>query len=423
MDQLFIEKLPGVVEPMLDSSTELEQLKHEASDAPVIQFVNLLLMRALQERASDIHIEPGEQSVTIRLRIDGQLRELAAPPKPMLQAITTRVKLLGNLNIAERRLPQDGRFKFKAFDKTVDVRLSSLPTVYGEKLVLRILDRGSLILDLSTLGFEPKMQENFRRALTLPHGLLILTGPTGSGKTTTLYAALNVIKTPTKNIVTIEDPVEYQLSKINQVHTRSEIGLSFAAGLRSILRQDPDIIMVGEIRDRETAEICIRAALTGHLVLSTLHTNDAVSAVSRMVDMGLEPYLLAATLTLVMAQRLVRRICVDCSAPWKPSPELLGRLQTLGHKGGEWNFRRGKGCARCGQTGYYGRVAIYEQFLVTDKVRTLIADNASLQQIKEQAREDGLQTLMEGTLNKVREGLTTLDEAFSICATQGDLFE
>ena len=426
MDHLFGEKEGGeesLPASLGELSGELEQLKHEASDAPVIQFVNLLLMRAIQERASDIHLEPGENSVTVRLRIDGQLREVSAPPKPMLQAITTRVKLLGNLNIAERRLPQDGRFKFKAFDKTIDVRLSSLPTVYGEKLVLRILDRGSLILDMCSLGFEPKMLENFRRALALPHGLVVLTGPTGSGKTTTLYAALNTIKTPTKNIVTIEDPVEYQLAKINQVHTRSEIGLTFATGLRCILRQDPDIIMVGEVRDRETAEICIRSSLTGHLVLSTLHTNDAISAVSRLIDMGIEPYLLSATLTLIMAQRLVRRICSDCSAPWQPPAELLTRLQTLNPSNASWQFRRGKGCPRCGQTGYLGRVAVYEQFLITDKVKELIAQNAGFQQIKEAAQKDGLQTLLEAAFNKVREGVTTLDEALSICSTQGDIFE
>ncbi len=435
MDHLFGEKEnEDAVQARIAANEltgEIEQLKHEASDAPVVQFVNLLLMRAIQERASDIHIEAGENCVTVRLRIDGQLREVSAPPKPMLQAITTRIKLMGDLNIAERRLPQDGRFKFKAFDKTIDVRLSSLPTVYGEKLVLRILDRGSLILDMPSLGFEPRILANFRRALELPHGLIILTGPTGSGKTTTLYAALNAIKTPTKNIVTIEDPVEYQLSKINQVHTRADIGLTFAAGLRSILRQDPDIIMVGEVRDRETAEICIRSSLTGHLVLSTLHTNDALSAISRLIDMGIEPYLLSATLTIVMAQRLVRRICAECSQPWEPPAELLSRLRTFngnGHSNGNggassWKFRRGKGCLRCGQTGYLGRIAVYEQFLITDKIQHLIAENAGLKKISEQARQDGYLSLLEAALNKVREGLTTLDEALSICSTQGDIFE
>lgn len=426
MDNLFEEKEEGeemaAAQPG-ERPDELEQLKHEASDAPVVQFVSLLLMRAIQERASDIHIEAGEDSVTVRLRIDGQLREVSAPPKLMLQAVTTRVKLLGNLNIAERRLPQDGRFKFKAFDKTIDVRLSCLPTVYGEKLVLRILDRGSLILDMSSLGFEPRLLENFRRALGLPHGLIILTGPTGSGKTTTLYAALNAMKTPTKNIVTIEDPVEYQLSKINQVHTRPDIGLTFAAGLRSILRQDPDIIMVGEVRDRETAEICIRSSLTGHLVLSTLHTNDAVSAISRLIDMGIEPYLLSATLTLVMAQRLVRRICAECSMPWEPSQELLSRLKSFDGSGASWKFRRGKGCARCGQTGYLGRIAVYEQFLITDRIKQLVAENAGLTRIGEQARQDGFESLLDAALSKVREGVTTLDEALSICSTQGDIFE
>ncbi len=407
-----------------ETSAESEQLKHEASDAPVVQFVNLLLMRAIQERASDIHVEPEERTVTIRLRVDGQLREVTAPPKHMFQAITTRIKLLGNLDITERRLPQDGRFKFRVFDKTIDVRLSCLPTVYGEKLVLRILDRGTLILDMQELGFEPAMLETFNRALQLPHGLVVLTGPTGSGKTTTLYAALQTIKTPTKNIVTIEDPVEYQLSKINQVHTKADIGLTFAAGLRSILRQDPDIIMVGEIRDRETAEICIRSALTGHLVLSTLHTNDAISALSRLTDMGVEPYLLTASLSLVMAQRLVRRICDDCAAPAEPPQELLKRLKkSPGGNGAAWTFRRGTGCTRCGQSGYFGRIAIYEQFVISDAVKALIGQGAPMQQIKQAAQQDGLQTLLQSALNKVRAGVTTLEEAFSVCATQSELFE
>ena len=404
-------------------NAQLDQLKHEASDAPVVQFVNLLLMRAVQERASDIHIEPEEYSITIRLRVDGQLREVTAPPKHMSQVITTRVKLLGNLDIAERRLPQDGRFKFKVFDKTIDVRMSCLPTVYGEKIVMRILDRGALILDMQSLGLEFSLLENFRRVLKLPHGLIILTGPTGSGKTTTLYAALNAIKTPTKNIVTIEDPVEYQLEKINQVQTKSEIGLTFAAGLRSILRQDPDVVMVGEIRDRETADICIRSSLTGHMVLSTLHTNDAVSAVSRLKDMGIEPYLLAATLNMVMAQRLVRRICQECSAPWQPPQDLIRRLELTKVKNDHWNFRRGRGCARCGDSGYLGRIAVYEQFLITEKMRGLIAEGAPLQQIQYQARQEGLKTLFESALTKVAEGITTLDEALSVCATQAETLE
>jgi type IV pilus assembly protein PilB len=378
-------------------------------------------MRAIQERASDIHVEAEERGVTIRYRVDGLLREVSAPPKSMLQPITTRIKLLGNLDIAERRLPQDGRFKFKVFDKTIDVRLSCLPTVYGEKLVLRILDRGALILDMTSLGFEPAMLERFREALSLPYGLILLTGPTGSGKTTTLYAALNTIRTPTKNIVTIEDPVEYQLPKINQVHTKADIGLTFAAGLRSILRQDPDIIMVGEMRDRETADICIRSALTGHLVLSTLHTNDSVSAVSRLTDMGIEPYLLSATLSLVMAQRLVRRVCEDCAQPWQPPADLLKRLQRLnGGESSSWKFQRGTGCRRCGNSGYFGRIAVYEQFVVTDAMKALIAEGARLHELIRAAKQEGLQTLLHSALNKVREGVTTLDEALSVCATQAD---
>jgi len=275
---------------------------------------------------------------------------------------------------------------------------------------------------MQELGFEPKMLETFNRTLQLPYGLVLLTGPTGSGKTTTLYAALSTIKTPTKNIVTIEDPVEYQLSKINQVHTKASIGLTFAAGLRSILRQDPDIIMVGEIRDRETAEICIRAALTGHLVLSTLHTNDSVSAINRLTDMGIEPYLLTASLTLVMAQRLVRRICEDCAAPWEPPKELTNRLHRLAQDGSAaWKFRRGKGCRRCGSSGYFGRIAVYEQFVISDTIKALVAEEAKLHQVRQAAQQEGLQTLLQSALNKVREGTTTLDEAFSVCATQPEL--
>ncbi len=415
------------LESPIDGGTQVDQLKHEASDAPVVQFVNLLLMRAIQERASDIHIEPEEQHVTVRLRVDGLLREVTAPPKQMCRAITTRIKLLGNLDIAERRLPQDGRFKFSVFDKTIDVRLSSLPTVHGEKLVLRILDRGTVILDLTALGFEPKMLSTFRSVLSLPYGLVILTGPTGSGKTTTLYAALNTIKTPTKNMVTVEDPVEYQIAGINQVHAKPGIGLTFAAGLRSILRQDPDIIMVGEIRDRETAEICIRSALTGHLVLSTLHTNDSISAISRLTDMGIEPYLLTASLSLVMAQRLVRHICEECSTPMEPPVELLHRLKALKlvqpHRTTPWDFRRGTGCRHCGQTGYFGRVALYEQFLITDKIKALIAEGAKLHEVRQAAARDGFQTLLQSGLTKARDGVTTLEEIFSVCATQAELLE
>ncbi len=408
----------------VEVSAQAEQLKLQASDAPVIQFVNLLLMRAIQERASDIHIEPEEQSAAVRLRVDGLLREVTAPSKNMLQPIVTRIKLLGNLDITERRLPQDGRFKFRVFDKTIDVRLSCLPTVYGEKLVLRILDRTNLILDLRALGFESKMLDVFNRILHLPHGLVILTGPTGSGKTTTLYAAINSIKTPTKNIVTIEDPVEYQLGKINQVHTKPGIGLTFAAGLRSILRQDPDIIMVGEIRDRETAEICIRSALTGHLVLSTLHTNDAVSAINRLVDMGIEPYLLTASLSLVMAQRLVRKVCTDCAYSRQPPQELFARVQKItGSSTSSRSFHVGKGCRRCGQSGYFGRIAIYEQFVITDTIKTLVAEGAKLHELRRAARRDGLQTLLQSALNKACEGVTTLDEAFSVCATQSEMLE
>ena len=412
------------------NSLGIEQLKLQASDAPVVQFVNLTLMRAVQERASDIHIEPEENSISVRFRIDGQLREMTSPPKAMFQAVATRLKLLSNLDIAERRLPQDGHFKFQVFDKQIDVRVSSLPTIYGEKIVLRILDRANLILNMEALGFEPLMHEVFRRTLILPHGLIILTGPTGSGKTTTLYAALNTIKllnkNTAKNIVTIEDPVEYQITKINQVHAKPEIGLTFAAGLRSILRQDPDIIMVGEIRDQETAEICIRAALTGHLVLSTLHTNDSISAVSRLTDMGIEPYLLASTLNLLMAQRLVRRVCPKCSEAWTPPQNILERVtRTVNGKGAlkPWKFQKGRGCIHCGHSGYSGRVAVYEQFVISDLIRQLITEKAPMSRILEAARKEGFQSLLQSALNKAADGSTTVEEAFSICSTQSEVLQ
>jgi type IV pilus assembly protein PilB len=427
----------GAAEPVAQEADEsednalgIDQLKLQASDAPVVQFVNLTLMRAVQERASDIHIEPEEYTISVRFRIDGQLREMTSPPKAMFQAVATRLKLLSNLDIAERRLPQDGHFKFHVFDKQIDVRVSSLPTIYGEKIVLRILDRSNLILDMGTLGFEPAMQDVFRRTLGLPYGLIILTGPTGSGKTTTLYAALNTVKSlnkeTAKNIVTIEDPVEYQISKINQVHAKPEIGLTFAAGLRSILRQDPDVIMVGEIRDQETAEICIRAALTGHLVLSTLHTNDSISAVTRLTDMGIEPFLLASTMNLIMAQRLVRRICPECSEEWVPPQNILERVTrtiTRTDDQGAWKFRRGRGCDHCGKSGYSGRVAVYEQFVVSDPIRRLITEKAPLNKLLEVARKEGFQSLLQSALNKAAEGLTTVEEAFSICSTQSEVLQ
>jgi type IV pilus assembly protein PilB len=422
MDHLIATEKGQTTCPISGSSID-EQLKFEATDAPVVQFVNLILMRAVQEQASDIHIEPEERGVTVRFRIDGQLRETSAPPKHMFQAITTRIKLLGNLDIAERRLPQDGRFKFQVFEKNIDVRVSCLPTLFGEKIVMRVLDHASLILDMKSLGFEDTMLDVFRRTLALPHGLVIITGPTGSGKTTTLYAALNSIKSAAKNIVTIEDPVEYQMPKVNQVSTKPDIGLTFAAGLRSILRQDPDIVMVGEIRDRETAEICIRAALTGHLVLSTLHTNESISAVSRLKDMGIEPYLLSATLNLIMAQRLVRKICEECTEKWQPSSEILDRLKKFGAREIEnWNFKRGRGCSKCGETGYKGRIAVYEQFVTSEKIKSLIAEGASFTQLEEAARKDGFQTLLQSALNKVKNGITTLDEVLSSCSTQGQNF-
>ncbi|NQT75971.1 MAG: type II secretion system ATPase GspE [Candidatus Omnitrophica bacterium] len=393
----------------------LDELIMRAEEAPIVKLVDLLLMQAIKDRVSDIHIEPFRNKINIRYRIDGVLYEIPPPARHLLPAIVSRVKILSNLDIAEKRLPQDGAFLVKVEKRGIDIRVSVVPTIYGEKVVMRILDKSATPLDLEQLGFEPQELENFRKAIVSPHGLILVTGPTGSGKTTTLYAALSEIKSPRKNICTVEDPVEYKLEGINQVQIKPAIGLTFAAALRSFLRQDPDIIMVGEVRDLETAQICIRSSLTGHLVLSTLHTNDAPSAISRIIDIGIEPYLISSSLILVGAQRLVRKLCPECKEAYEVPPKLVNDFKMK-----QELLYKPKGCDYCSHTGYRGRVAIYEIILVNDRLRELISKAAGLGEIKKAVRELELKTLMDSGIKKVEEGITSIEEVLSTTMVAGE---
>lgn len=394
----------------------IEVLRDQAQEAPAIRYVNNILWNAIQERASDIHIEPQEKELKVRVRIDGALREMASPPKKLQSGIISRIKILGSLDIAERRVPQDGRSKLKIFGRNVDIRISTLPTIYGEKVVLRVLDKESHSLNISDLGLEPNLQEKFKQALKEPHGMILVTGPTGSGKTSTLYSALNYVNTPEKNVITIEDPVEYRLKGINQIQAKPEVGLTFAAGLRSILRQDPDIIMVGEIRDVETSEIAIRAALTGHLVLSTLHTNDSIATIMRLVDMGIDRYLISSSILLIMAQRLVRRICFHCLTSYKLDQIMIDRLKNMKYDINieDLSLQRGEGCANCGGTGYWGRVAIFEFFYPDNTIRNLIMRGAGMEEIRSKTQELHMETLLTNGLKKAGEGITTIEEILKV---------
>ncbi len=393
---------------------ELDQLKDQANDAPVIRFVNLLLMGAIRDRASDIHFEPAEKYICIRYRIDGVLREVTPPPRSLYAAITTRLKILSELDISEHRRPQDGRFKFKVEDRVIDVRVSVLPVAHGEKVVLRILDRSALLVDMKDVGFDPPMLKEFKRVLQQPNGIILLTGPTGSGKTTTLYSAMSFIKSPELNIQTVEDPIEYLLDGINQTQVHQKIDLSFAHCLRSILRQDPDIIMIGEIRDLETAQIAIRSSLTGHLVLSSLHTNDAPSSFSRLRDIGMEPYLVAATVKLVIAQRLVRLICPRCKEPVKPSPEQVELVSVVYPDAKEWTYYAGKGCPDCRHTGFRGRTGVFEFLEASDVLREAVAAQESDIVLRRKALEGGMESLAHNGFRKVKEGLTTIEEVLHV---------
>jgi type IV pilus assembly protein PilB len=412
-------------EEMHDEDVFLEEIveadstgEAAANKAPVIRFVDLLMSQAVKSRASDIHIEPQETSTVVRMRIDGILRDMVPPAKKMQAAVIARIKIIAHMDIAERRLPQDGRFKMKISGRAIDVRVSTIPTIYGEKVVMRILDAAAVKHDLHQLGLEPKYLEELKDMLSQPHGIIIVTGPTGSGKSTSLYSALNYLKDPTKNITTVEDPVEYRLAGINQIQVKPEIELDFAKCLRAILRQDPDIVLIGEIRDKETVEIAIKASLTGHLVLSTFHTNDAPSAISRLLYMGIERYLLASALNLVVAQRLVRRICDHCKEPVTLNEETVERLRIDREKAKDAVFYQGRGCTACGGTGYLGRLPIFEFLVVDHDIKDGIITNNSEAQIREASRNKGYGGLLESGAGKVLQGLTTAEEVLRVSFTE-----
>ncbi len=405
----------------INDSTDLADLQKMAGETAVVQMVNLIFAQAVRDGTSDIHIEPYEREVKVRYRVDGMLRDVMTPPKRMHAAIVSRIKILGEMNIAERRLPQDGRIKIVIAGRAVDVRVSIVPTVFGERAVMRILDKGTAMLGLEELGLRADVLEKYRQMIRIPYGVILATGPTGSGKSTTLYASLQEIMSPSTNILTIEDPVEYQVQGISQIQVRSQIGLTFASGLRSIVRQDPDIIMVGEIRDHETAEIAIHAALTGHLVFSTLHTNDAPGAVTRLLDMGVEPYLVASSLIGAVAQRLVRRNCPNCSEPYLPDAESL---EGIGLSSEKWlgsgsttpPFRKGVGCDKCQQTGYKGRQGLYELFLIDDTIRKMTIARSSSSEMKDHAaRTQAMRSLVGDGALSVLAGKTTPDEVLRVC--------
>ena len=421
----------GAVEGMLQEITEgtlalPEDVKKQLvgdenvteSDAPIIKLVSLIIMEAFRSRASDIHLEPMPKKFRVRYRIDGVLHEVDSPPKRLQSAIISRVKIMANMSIAEKRVPQDGRIQINVMGRDLDLRVSSIPTNHGESIVMRILDKAGIALGLPQLGFFSDDQQIFERLITLSDGIILVTGPTGSGKTTTLYACLNTINKPDRKIITVEDPVEYQMSGINQVQVRADIGMTFSAALRAILRQAPNIIMIGEIRDLETAEIAVNASLTGHLVFSTLHTNDAPSAVTRMIDIGVKPFLVASSTRAIMAQRLVRKICEKCKEPYEAQEAELRLLGPAAKQLATAQLYHGKGCADCSFTGYRGRLGIYEIFQIDDQVRNLIFEQVSSTELRIKARELGMRTLREDGVRKVVAGITTLEEILRV--TMGD---
>jgi general secretion pathway protein E len=394
---------------------DIEHLKDLASEAPVIRMVNLIFQRALETRASDIHIEPFDQQLIVRLRIDGVLQNIESPPASYTAAVISRIKLMAKLNIAERRLPQDGRIKIQMQGKEIDLRVSTTPTMYGESVVIRLLDKESVVFDFASLGFEAGNSEAFLEVLAKPHGIILITGPTGSGKSTTLYTALTQLNTSERKIITIEDPVEYQLTGVNQIQAKPQIGLTFASALRSIVRQDPDVIMIGEMRDLETAKIAVQSALTGHLVLSTLHTNDAAGGLARLLDMGLDDYLLTSTVNGILAQRLVRKLCPHCREAYTALPEVVAEkgLKRFA-PAGDVVLYRAVGCPVCGGIGYRGRLAIIEFLVMSDAVRKMVMAHQESGKIQEQAVKDGMLTMYDDGLVKALRGLTTLDEVLRV---------
>ncbi len=401
-----------------EDNIDIADLKQAVEEAPVVKLVNLILSEAIDRGGSDVHIEPYEKTFRVRYRIDGVLYDVMQPPPRLRAALSSRIKIMAELDIAERRLPQDGRIKLKIRGKPVDLRVSTLPTLFGEKIVMRILDKSNLELDLTKLGFEEGALAHFTEAINSPYGMVLVTGPTGSGKTTSLYSARSTINKVDVNIMTVEDPVEYNLLGINQVHVKDEIGLSFAAALRSFLRQDPDIVMVGEIRDFETAEIAVKAALTGHLVLSTLHTNDAPSTISRLLNMGVEPFLVSASVLLILAQRLCRKICMKCKEEVNIPVPALVKIGLPEEEAGNIQCFKGKGCSACNDTGYKGRIALYEVMPISDEIRELILEGASSSEIKSSAIRLGMKTLRMSGLTKLMDGVTTMEEVLRV--TFGD---
>ena len=412
----ILDKIEGESLEVIDSSDDAiteQDLQSQVQDKPLVKLVDHIIADAIRKGASDIHIETYEKRIRVRYRIDGALQEMAPLPFRYRAAIVSRVKIMADLDISERRLPQDGRIKVKIADRTVDLRVSVLPNIFGEKVVMRILDSKSLMVDLTKLGFEEHALKQFETAINLPYGIILVTGPTGSGKTTSLYSALKTINTPDINILTAEDPIEFNFDGINQVQVKSEIGLTFSAALRSFLRQDPDVILVGEIRDSETAEIAIRAALTGHLVFSTLHTNDAPSSINRLIDMGIPNYLVATATKMIVAQRMVRKICQFCKTEVPPTKEILIKLGVPEEEIGSFKTYEGRGCQECGQTGYSGRSGIFEAMEITPAIEAMILRQAATSELREQAIKEGMLTLRTAGLIKIKRGLTTVEEVLA----------
>ncbi|MBC8473359.1 MAG: Flp pilus assembly complex ATPase component TadA [Candidatus Omnitrophica bacterium] len=412
LDSLYASKKVKSLD--LGKASEDINVTKGAEDAPIIKLVNLIINEAVKERASDIHVEPLEKKFRVRYRIDGVLHEVPGPPKRLEGSVISRVKIMAGMDIAEKRLPQDGRIKMVSDKKELDLRVSSLPSIHGESIVMRILDKTSFFVGLEDMGFLPKEKKDFEKLINLPNGMILVTGPTGSGKTTTLYATLSHINQKDRKVITIEDPVEYQLDGVNQVQVKPQIGLTFASGLRSMLRQAPDIIMVGEIRDLETAQIAVQSALTGHLIFSTLHTNDACGAITRLIDMGVKPYLASSTVQGVLAQRLVRTICPSCREAYKPSEEEAKILSLSPEDVNSLKLYRGKGCPTCAYTGYKGRMGIFELFIMTDEARELVLNNSSSTELNKKAKESGMKGLKEDGLNKVKRGYTTVEEVIRV---------
>ena len=412
----LLEKVDIATVSDFSDEVNLSALEAISQEAPIIQLVNMIIVDAIKERASDIHLEPNRRGLLVRYRIDGLLQDIRMLPLRVKPAVTSRVKILSTMDIAERRLPQDGRFQLRFGAREVDLRVSSIPTVNDEKIVIRILDKSQGVISLDSLGFSQSQLSEFRQMINMPHGIILITGPTGSGKSTTLYAGLNEVDSTGKNVITVEDPVEYKLDRVNQINVRPKINLTFANALRSILRQDPDIIMIGEMRDSETAHIAVQSALTGHLVFSTLHTNDAVSSLTRMIDMGVEPFLISSSIIGVMAQRLVRKICEHCKEEYTPDENIFDDLQLNIGLPDKKSIKlyRGTGCSYCRNTGYHGRTSLFEIIRINDELRSLILKRTSSNEIKEVAIRYGMKTLLDSGIIKALEGITTIDEVFRV---------